>query len=66
MANWDDVRRIAMALPEASENTQRAGATWRGARARFRWERPLRRSDLDALSEQAPKRVAARFLQERG
>jgi hypothetical protein len=54
VANWDDVRRIALALPETSEQTSRGQASWRVRDKAFVWERPLRRSDLKALGDDAP------------
>ena len=54
MATWDDVRRIALELPEASEVTSRDRAQWRVKDKLFVWERPLRRSDLEALGDSAP------------
>jgi hypothetical protein len=56
MATWDDVRRIALALPEAAEPRSKGGlAQWRVRDKLFAWERPLRRSDLQALGPRAPK-----------
>ena len=56
MASWRDVRRIALALPGASEMTTKSGnAAWTVRDKFFAWERPLRRSDLAALGENAPK-----------
>jgi hypothetical protein len=54
MATWDDVRRIALEMPEASEVTSRERAQWRVKDKLFVWERPLRRSDLEALGDSAP------------
>jgi hypothetical protein len=54
MATWDDVRRIALGLPEAEERLSRDLRQWRVKDKLFVWERPLRRSDLDALGEAAP------------
>jgi hypothetical protein len=55
MATWDDVRRIALALPETTEQSSREGsAQWRVKDKGFVWERPLRRGDLDALGTAAP------------
>lgn len=51
MATWDDVRRIALALPEAGE---RSSGQWRVRDKLFVWERPLRRADLEALGDAAP------------
>ena len=55
MAEWDDVRRIALALPETSEQESRGLASWRVKDKFFAWERPLRKSDLEALGEDAPE-----------
>ena len=46
MATWDDVRRIALGLPETTEHTSRGSAAWRVRGKGFVWERPLRRPDL--------------------
>ena len=54
MATWDDVRRIALALPETSERVARDLRQWRVREKLFVWERPLRRADLEALGDQAP------------
>ena len=54
MATWDDVRRIALALPEATEVVSRDMRQWRIKDKLFVWERPLRRSDLEALGDAAP------------
>jgi hypothetical protein len=55
MATWDDVRRIALGLPEASEDTRRGLQFWRVRDKLFVWERPLRQSDLRALGDAAPE-----------
>jgi hypothetical protein len=54
MASWDDVRRIALALPETSEHASRGNAHWRVRDKSFAWERPLREPDLRALGDAAP------------
>ena len=54
MATWDDVRRIALELAETSERISRENRQWRVKDKLFVWERPLRRSDLEALGESAP------------
>jgi hypothetical protein len=54
VADWDDVRRIALALPETSEQKSRELASWRVRDKAFVWERPLRQSDLRALGDAAP------------
>ena len=55
MADWDDVRRIALALPEATEDTTRGRSSWKVRKKTFVWERPLRQSDLRALGASAPR-----------
>jgi hypothetical protein len=54
VATWDDVRGIALALPETSEELSRELRSWRVKDKGFVWERPLRRGDLEALGDQAP------------
>ena len=55
MATWRDVRRLALALPGASESSSRDHAAWTVNDKFFVWERPLRKSDLEALGAKAPK-----------
>src|SRR3954452_20214483 len=56
MATWDDVRRLALAMPEAVENERNNGLrAWTVKDKFFVWERPLRKSDLAALGDAAPK-----------
>jgi hypothetical protein len=54
VADWEDVRRIAMALPQTSERPSHGNAFWRVKDKGFVWERPLRTSDLQALGDAAP------------
>jgi len=54
VATWEDVRRIALSLPDTSEEASRGNSTWRVRSKLFVWERPLRASDLRALGEAAP------------
>jgi hypothetical protein len=54
MATWDDVRRIALALPATSEALSRGNAHWRVKDRGFAWERPLNRTDVEALGAAAP------------
>jgi hypothetical protein len=54
MAAWDDVSRIALALPSATESQMRGDRAWKVADKLFVWERPLRKSDLVALGAAAP------------
>ena len=55
MASWDDVRRIALGLPEAVEQDLHGLMSWRVHDKLFVWERPLRKSDLAALRDAAPE-----------
>src|SRR4051794_4307145 len=54
MAGFDDVARLALAMPQASERLSRGLRQWRVADKLFVWERPLRRPDLEALGAAAP------------
>jgi hypothetical protein len=55
MATWDDVRRIALSLPETAEQLKWGRPHWVVRDKLFVWERPLRRSDLAALGDAAPQ-----------
>ena len=54
MATWDDVRRIALALPETSERVSRDLPQWLVKGKLFVWDRPLRKADYQALGDAAP------------
>jgi hypothetical protein len=54
VADWEDVRRIALGLPQTSEQTSRDHAFWRVRDKGFVWERPLHKTDLAALGDAAP------------
>jgi hypothetical protein len=54
VATWDDVQRLALALPETSERESRGLRQWRVNDKLFVWERPLRKSDLEGLGDSAP------------
>jgi hypothetical protein len=54
VAGWDDVRRIALALPETSERVSRGTRQWLVKDKLVVWERPLRRADHEALGDRAP------------
>jgi hypothetical protein len=54
VGSWDDVRRIALGLPETSERTSHGHASWQVRDKGFVWERPLRAADLRALGDGAP------------
>jgi hypothetical protein len=56
MATWDDVARIALALPETEASVMREGwRQWLVKGKNFVWERPLRPSDLRVLGDAAPQ-----------
>jgi hypothetical protein len=54
MATWDDVAKLALEMPEAVEVQSRDMRQWRVKDKLFVWQRPLRRSDLEALGPEAP------------
>lgn len=54
MANWEDVRRIALGLPETEEAESRGLLQWKVRGKGFVWERPLRKGDYEALGDDAP------------
>jgi hypothetical protein len=54
VANWNDVRRIALGMPESTERPSHGTALWRVRDKGFVWERPLRRGDIEALGDRAP------------
>lgn len=47
MATWDDVARIVGELPLTAEQSPR---DWRVGKKLMAWERPLRKSDIEALT----------------
>jgi hypothetical protein len=54
MASWEDVSRIALALPETIEvESGQSLRQWKVRDKGFVWERPLRRADLEALGDAA-------------
>jgi len=54
VAGWDDVRELALALPEAAEGTTFGSPSWKVRGKLFVWERPLRNRDLEELGDAAP------------
>ena len=55
MADWDDVDRLALALPGAAGGSSYGNRAWTVRGKAFAWERPLRRSDREALGDAAPE-----------
>jgi len=54
MADWEDVDRLAVALPEAESGTSYGNRAWAVKGKAFAWERPLRGTDRKALGDAAP------------
>jgi len=54
VADWEDVRRLALALPDTEEQRSRGQASWRVHGKLFVLERPLRKRDLEELGAAAP------------
>lgn len=54
MASWDDVRRIALGLPEMTEDGGEH-PSWRVRKKLVVWDRPLRKGDLAHLGADAPE-----------
>jgi hypothetical protein len=54
VATWDEVRRLATELDDVTEVESRGLRQWKVKGKLFVWERPLRRSDLEALGDDAP------------
>jgi len=54
MATWEDVRALALALPQTSERLSRERSQWRVKDKLFVWERPLRAKEIEELGAQAP------------
>ena len=51
MPTFDDVRRLALALPQTSEKTSWGNQMFYVAKKGFVWDRPLNKSDVKALTE---------------
>ena len=54
VADWDDVRTIALGLPDTDEQRSHGHAAWRVHGKLFVLERPLRARDLQELGDEAP------------
>lgn len=54
MASWDDVRAIVSELPEVETHRAWGSIMWRVKGKGFVWERPLRKTDLAELGDDAP------------
>lgn len=58
MSSWEDVRRIALSLPESEERLAREKRQWRVKQKLFVWERPLRPKEAQELGQNAPPPAA--------
>jgi hypothetical protein len=55
MASWEDVRRMALALPDTDERDSRGTRQWRVKDKLFVWERPLRKKEIESFQGEAPE-----------
>jgi hypothetical protein len=54
VASWEQVRRLALALPEVVERPAHGNVAWRVKDKLFVWERPLREKEIAELGDAAP------------
>jgi hypothetical protein len=54
VASWEDVCRLALALPQTSERLSRDRRQWLVKDKLFVWERPLRPKEIEVLGASAP------------
>jgi len=55
MADWSDVDRLAGEFPGVETGTSYGNRAWKVGGKGFAWERPLRKTDLEALGDAAPE-----------
>jgi hypothetical protein len=55
MATWDDVQRLALALPATTEATSWDNLAWKVQDRLYAWERPLGKKDRADLGDAAPE-----------
>jgi hypothetical protein len=54
MADWADLERLALELPETAEASSRGLRQWQVKGKAFVWDRPLRPKEVEALGAEAP------------
>jgi hypothetical protein len=54
MATLKDVAKIALALPEVTEEPVFGNRSWKVRKKLFAWERPLRKTEREQLGDAAP------------
>ena len=51
---YDDVARLAMALPQAAEGERHGNRTWFVGGKAFAWERPFSKADIRRFGDETP------------
>jgi hypothetical protein len=56
VATLDDVSRIALGLPEVTQDDSRGRLSWAVAGKTFAWERPYSKADIKRFGDETPPR----------